>query len=256
MCASSPVMTTPQLRRQRQQARLLIAVVATLVALASNFLHLRLQVATPVQPKRASNAYMHFAAEKRNEYKKPEMSAAQVAKTLGEAWRSMSDAEKAPFMRKAADDKKRFEEALAAFKEEGGVMHTKAKRAKEAKKPSKVKTRTSEKKPKKPRAASAYNLFVKERMLELKKSSNLKASMKDIAKEWKELPDAKKTALMAEAADAKAALTASHDARPAQQGIGNGNGLANAVNLSCAEDQLLPPDSHKKRHGWLVFPWR
>merc|ERR1719510_452179 len=127
---------TQRLRRQRQQT-LLIAVVATVVALVSNFSQLRLQVATPVQPKRASNAYMHFAAEKRNEYKKPEMS---TAKTLGEAWRSMSDAEKAPFMRQAADDKKRFEEALAAFTEQGGVMQTKAKRAKEAKKLSKVKT--------------------------------------------------------------------------------------------------------------------
>lgn len=154
-----------------------------------------------MQPKRASNAYMHFAAEKRNEYKKPEMSTAQTAKALGEAWRSMSDAEKAPFMRQAADDKKRFEEALAAFTEQGGVMQTKANRAKEAKKLSKVKT--SEKKPKKPRAASAYNFFVKDRM------SNSKASMTEVAKEWKELPEAKKATFMAEAAEAKAALTAS-----------------------------------------------
>jgi len=210
-------MAFPQPCRPRQHRRLLVAAAAVVVALASNFSHLRLQVVAPVQPKRATNAYMHFAAEKRGAYKKPDMTAPQVAKALGEAWRDMSEEEKGPYGTKAATDKKRYLEELASFKEAGGVMQTKAKKAKDIgeKKPKAKKTKvTGEKKPKMRRAASAYNLFMKERMTELRRSSEKKAPelMKEIGKEWSELPDAHKTSFVDQAAAAKASLEASEAA--------------------------------------------
>jgi len=205
-------MTFPQPCRPRQQRRLLIAAVAALVALVSDFSHIRAQVAAPVQPKRATNAYLHFAAEKRAEYKKPEMTAPQVAKALGDVWRDLSDAEKEPYMTRAANDKKRYEEELAAFKEAGGIVQTRAKKAHaKVKKPMALKAKAKVNQPKAPRAPSAYNLFMKERMTELKKSSDKKAPelMKDIGKEWSELPDAQKKSFMDQAAAAKAALEGS-----------------------------------------------
>jgi len=207
-------MAFPQPCRPRQHRRLLVFVIAAVVALVSDFLPMRLQVANPsVQPKRTTNAYMHFAAEKRVEYTKPEMPVSQVAKALGAAWRDMSNAQKSPYVTKAANDKKRYDEELALFKEAGGVMQTKAKKAKDSgeKKPKAKKAKaTGEKKPKMPRAPSAYNLFMKERMAELRKSSEKKVSelMKDIGKEWSELSDVKKTPFVDQAAEAKASLEA------------------------------------------------
>jgi len=92
-------------------------------------------------------------------------------------------------------------------------MQTKAKKAKDSgeKKPKAKKAKaTGEKKPKMPRAPSAYNLFMKERMAELRKSSEKKVSelMKDIGKEWSELSDVKKTPFVDQAAEAKASLEA------------------------------------------------
>merc|ERR1712113_1249944 len=105
---------------------------------------------------------MQFTAEKRVDYTKPDLTVVQVAKDLGAAWRDMSDKEKKPYVTKAAKDKKRYEKELAEFEKAGGVMQVKAKKAKTTK-ASVVK---------KPRAPSAYNLFMKERMTELKKSSD------------------------------------------------------------------------------------
>jgi arsenate reductase-like glutaredoxin family protein len=159
---------------------------------------------------------MHFAAEKRDAYKKPQMPASQVAKALGDVWRDMSNEEKEPYETLAATDKKRYLAELASFQEAGGVMQTKARKVKGGgKKNSKANnSKATGEKNKIPRAPSAYNLFVKERMSELKKSSEKKVSelMKEIGKEWSELSDAQKTPFVDQAAAAKASLQASEAA--------------------------------------------
>jgi hypothetical protein len=163
---------------------------------------MQLLVATPVQPKRAKNPYMHFVAEKRAEYVKPELTAPQVVSAMGAAWRDMSDKEKAPYVKMADNDKKRFAKDLASFEKAGGVMQTKAKKKGEKK---------GEKKPKVKRAPSAYNLFIKKQMPALKeKNSKLNAPelMKLLGKEWHTLTDAKKKPFVAQAEKAKAELLA------------------------------------------------
>jgi len=73
------------------------------------------------------NARMHFLTESRALYK--ELPPKHISRALAAVWCGMSKAEREPYVTKAANDKKYFEDALAAFEEEGGVMQTKAGRA-------------------------------------------------------------------------------------------------------------------------------
>merc|ERR1711936_249156 len=59
------------------------------------------KAADPNKLKRPLNAYMMFANEKRPELQKkhPELKITEIAKMIGEEWRSMSDDEKSPYTR-------------------------------------------------------------------------------------------------------------------------------------------------------------
>ncbi|CAO3645392.1 unnamed protein product [Mucor hiemalis] len=72
----------------------------------------------PAAPKRGLSAYMFFSQDQRATVKteNPDATFGQIGKLLGEKWGKMSDAEKKPFIEKAAEDKKRYEEEKAALK--------------------------------------------------------------------------------------------------------------------------------------------
>ncbi|KAI9321336.1 high mobility group box domain-containing protein [Dichotomocladium elegans] len=70
-------------------------------------------------PKRGLSAYMFFSQEMRQTVKEenPDASFGAIGRILGEKWKAMSEAEKAPFVAKAEADKKRYEAEKAALKD-------------------------------------------------------------------------------------------------------------------------------------------
>lgn len=75
----------------------------------------------PGAPKRPLSAYMLFAREKRTEVleQQPELKSnvKEVARVLGEMWRSASASEKQHFATVAAKEKAKYGQALAAYKQ-------------------------------------------------------------------------------------------------------------------------------------------
>ncbi|KAF7809585.1 HMG1/2-like protein [Senna tora] len=72
----------------------------------------------PNKPKRAPSAFFVFMSEFREQYKKQHpdnRSVAAVAKAGGNEWKSMSDAEKAPFIAKAGKEKEKYEKSIQAY---------------------------------------------------------------------------------------------------------------------------------------------
>jgi len=72
----------------------------------------------PNAPKPATNPYMFFQNEKREQIKKdnPELKKlTDVAKKTGAIWRAMTEEEKKPYKEQAAKDKKRFETEKAEY---------------------------------------------------------------------------------------------------------------------------------------------
>ncbi|EXB83378.1 High mobility group B protein 1 [Morus notabilis] len=70
-------------------------------------------------PKRPASAFFVFMEEFRKSYKEnyPDVkSVAVVGKAGGEKWKSMSDADKAPYVEKASKRKAEYEKALEAYK--------------------------------------------------------------------------------------------------------------------------------------------
>uniref|UniRef100_A0A7E5A160 HMG box domain-containing protein n=1 Tax=Panagrellus redivivus TaxID=6233 RepID=A0A7E5A160_PANRE len=72
------------------------------------------KVKDPNAPKRALTAYFIWLQENREAIKKPGMTATQVAKAAGAAWRELTD--KTKWEKKAEDDKKRYDREIAAYK--------------------------------------------------------------------------------------------------------------------------------------------
>lgn len=68
-------------------------------------------------PKRALSAYMFFANSNRDQVREdnPGISFGEVGRILGQKWKELSDADKAPYEAKAAVDKKRYEDEKAAY---------------------------------------------------------------------------------------------------------------------------------------------
>ena len=63
------------------------------------------------QPKKPMSPYIYFSVDCRKDVKAkhPNMSAVEVTKEIAKRWNEMSEKEKAPYVKKAADDKKRYE---------------------------------------------------------------------------------------------------------------------------------------------------
>ena len=60
---------------------------------------------------------MFFANEQRDKVRtdNPDLKFGDVGKVLGQKWKELSDAQKAPYEKKAAADKKRYEDEKAAY---------------------------------------------------------------------------------------------------------------------------------------------
>uniref|UniRef100_A0A915ATE8 HMG box domain-containing protein n=3 Tax=Ascarididae TaxID=6250 RepID=A0A915ATE8_PARUN len=74
------------------------------------------KVKDPNAPKRAMSAFFFWMQENRERLKKPGMGVADVAKAAGVEWAKLAD--KSKWEKKAAEDKKRYERDLAAYKKE------------------------------------------------------------------------------------------------------------------------------------------
>jgi len=64
----------------------------------------------PNAPKRAMSAYMMFVLDKRQEIKRqnPNASFGEIGEMVGNKWKAMSEAEKAPYMKQSEEDKARY----------------------------------------------------------------------------------------------------------------------------------------------------
>jgi hypothetical protein len=85
---------------------------------ASKFILLRRSHASdPNAPKRGLSAYMFFANEQRDTVREenPGISFGQVGKVLGDKWKALSEKQREPYEKKAAADKKRYEEEKAKY---------------------------------------------------------------------------------------------------------------------------------------------
>lgn len=72
------------------------------------------KVKDPNAPKRAMSAFFFWMADNRDRIKKPGMGVAEVAKAAGVEWGKVAD--KSKWEKKAAEDKKRYESEMAAYK--------------------------------------------------------------------------------------------------------------------------------------------
>ncbi|KPI42651.1 Non-histone chromosomal protein 6 [Cyphellophora attinorum] len=75
----------------------------------------------PNAPKRGLSAYMFFANEQRETVREenPGISFGQVGKVLGDKWKALSEKGREPYEKKAAADKKRYEDEKAKYNAQG-----------------------------------------------------------------------------------------------------------------------------------------
>lgn len=75
----------------------------------------------PNAPKRGLSAYMFFSAAKRAEIAEanPEFGITDIAKALGERWKTVSDEEKSVYQQQAEEDKARYEREMAEYNARG-----------------------------------------------------------------------------------------------------------------------------------------
>jgi structure-specific recognition protein 1 len=75
----------------------------------------------PNAPKRGLSAYMFFSAAKRAEITaaNPSFGVTDVAKALGELWKTISDEEKSVYQQQADEDKIRYEREMEAYRAGG-----------------------------------------------------------------------------------------------------------------------------------------
>ncbi|XP_027918761.1 HMG1/2-like protein [Vigna unguiculata] len=72
----------------------------------------------PNKPKRPPSAFFVFMSEFREQFKKEHpnnKSVAVVGKAGGDKWKSLSDAEKAPFIARAEKKKEEYEKSISAY---------------------------------------------------------------------------------------------------------------------------------------------
>ena len=156
----------------------------------------------PDKPRRPKSAYNLYAAERYQDVRKaqlaedPNSKATAVIAQIAVEWKGLSKSAKAPFLKKAAAAKKLHDKAMDEYRS----------KEKERKKQMRLAAKTDKTKPK--RAMSAYLFFGKAQRDNVKAQlgSNYKVTdvMKEIAKQWAELPQSRKAKYQKLADDARA----------------------------------------------------
>mmetsp|Transcript_115129 Transcript_115129/g.298527 ORF Transcript_115129/g.298527 Transcript_115129/m.298527 type:complete len:194 (-) Transcript_115129:235-816(-) len=172
-------MVTAIFRHRPRGGRPLVAAFAACSALAllTGAPPLAVVPQAPLPPKRAVNAYIFYAQQRRPKLlkEKPELSLPELNIRMGEEWRKLDESDKRQFNAKAAKDKRRYERQLKRYKQEWGE-------------PPRISRRLNKDgTPRKRRAPVAFNMFVQEQMELIMAQMNLtKASdgMKVLANRW------------------------------------------------------------------------
>ncbi|KAK1305310.1 hypothetical protein QJS10_CPB11g02157 [Acorus calamus] len=92
----------------------------------------------PNKPKRPASAFFVFMEEFRKQYKEKHpnnKSVAAVGKACGEKWKSMSEADKAPFVARAAKRKTEYEAKMVAYNKKNSKAAEERQKRKKKKKP-------------------------------------------------------------------------------------------------------------------------
>jgi hypothetical protein len=91
----------------------------------------------PNAPKRPRSGFMFYGMARRAALKEenPELSFGEIGRALGEEWTGMSDAKKAPYVKKATADKARYAKEMASWEAGSAKKSPKAGKAGKAKKP-------------------------------------------------------------------------------------------------------------------------
>ena len=68
-------------------------------------------------PKRPISAYFFYNQERREKLKKekPNLDNKELIRAMSEEWNKLTDEEKKPYVKKAAEDKKRYVEEMKAY---------------------------------------------------------------------------------------------------------------------------------------------
>ncbi|CAF1575773.1 unnamed protein product [Rotaria magnacalcarata] len=76
----------------------------------------------PNAPKRPLSTFFLFSQDERPKIKKdnPSLSVADVAKLIGERWRSITEDKKRHYEERARAEKERYDKAVAEYKKQGG----------------------------------------------------------------------------------------------------------------------------------------
>ncbi|KAK5986077.1 FACT complex subunit SSRP1 [Trichostrongylus colubriformis] len=98
----------------------------------------------PNAPKRAQSAYFLWLNENRAKIKKEGDSVADVAKRAGEMWKAMDAESKAPWEKKAAADKERYDSEMKEFKKSGAKAPSSETTSKKSSGPSPLKAKSKE----------------------------------------------------------------------------------------------------------------
>ena len=128
-------------------------------------------------PKKPLNAYMWFCSDKREELKGKGFSNTEILRELGRLWKELSDKKKKPYVKKAEEDKERYQDEMKDYvptEEEKAEKKGKAKKTSDG--------------PKRP--IGAFMLFRKDKYQKVKEE-NPEMKMTDISKKigdmWKNL---------------------------------------------------------------------
>jgi hypothetical protein len=160
-------------------------------------------------PKGAKSSYMYFCEAMRSDLKErePELTFGEVGKKLGNMWKELDEDAKAPWTEKAAQDKERYNNAMADYvppkREEGDDSDDE-----ETSKPSKKKAKKAKKDPNEPkRPMASYFIWMGENR-ESFKNENPDATIGELGKimgaKWKTLSEEEKAPYNEKAAENKA----------------------------------------------------
>lgn len=91
------------------------------------------KVKDPNAPKRNVSAYLHYSSAKRGDVKEsqPDLSFGEITKVVTASWKALSVEERVPWDEKAAVDKKRYEDEVAAYKDSEQALDWQARMAAE-----------------------------------------------------------------------------------------------------------------------------